>query len=136
MMDGLSVLGVALLGPFLDPVSRTYWGGLVLTCLVAGLYFLVKRPPSWNVATFWRLALHRSTGLDVQLFVGRQLLRLLIGVPALTSGWLVATRGVRWLDRVVGVPATPEELPSFGLRLRIHCVCSSHGISVDSPFTG
>ena len=135
MMDGLSVLGVALLGPFLDPVSRTYWGGLVLTCLVAGLYFLVKRPPSWNVATFWRLALHRSTGLDVQLFVGRQLLRLLIGVPALTSGWLVATRGVRGLIASL-VCQRRRKLPSFGLRLRIHCVCSSHGISVDSPFTG
>jgi Fe(3+) dicitrate transport protein len=107
MSTGFEPLVLAFFEPFLNPLSRTYWGGLLVSGLIAAGYFLVRRPESWSRGNILAVLSHPSTGLDLQLFIGRQLLRMLIGVPSLVSGWMVATRGVRWLDGVLGAPATP-----------------------------
>jgi Fe(3+) dicitrate transport protein len=107
MFGGIESLIASLFEPFLNPLSRTYWVGLVVSLLITVAYFGALRPSSWTYQRFVAVLKHPSTGLDVQLLIGRQLLRLLIGMPSLVSGWWVATRGVRWLDGAVGVPQAP-----------------------------
>lgn len=93
----------ALLAPFLDPLSRTWWGALALTGLVAGVHF--RRQGSGALRARLRAVLrHKSTRLDVQLYLGRQLLTLLRGASGLGLAWLIATHGVRRLDAWVGAP--------------------------------
>lgn len=100
----------ALLGPFLDPGSRTFWGGWVSFALVA-LGLAARRGGGWAErvdAVFPRAAWrHPSTRLDLQLLLGRQLLRVLGAVPALAGGWYLATWVVRGLDATLGVPSLP-----------------------------
>ncbi len=48
---------------------------------------------------------HRSSRLDLQLLVGRQLLQAIGWLPALGGGWWLATHTVRRLDAWVGAPA-------------------------------
>lgn len=106
-MAALQGLLEGLLDPFSNPLSRTYWFGLLLTVVLTALYYYWVRPRTWTTGRFMELLKHPSTTLDVQLMLGRQLLRMLVGMPSLISGWLVATRGVRWMDRAVGVPEVP-----------------------------
>lgn len=101
-MDSMLRLGEVFLGPFLDPGSRTYWGGLALAGLV-GLGLGVRRGAPVLRRTIRDLS-HPSSLLDLQLLLGRQLLLALGVLPVLGSGWWLATHLVRWLDAVVGVP--------------------------------
>ncbi|MBM76693.1 MAG: ligand-gated channel protein [Proteobacteria bacterium] len=71
------------------------------------MYFWICKP-SWTRNSFLAVLRHDSSKLDVQMLISRQLITVLIGTQALFSGWTVATHGVRWLDRVIGVPATPQ----------------------------
>lgn len=81
-----------VLDPFLDPASRTWWGWWVAYGVIA--------VGATGPAATWRPFWTRSTGLDVQLFVGRQLLRAL-GVLPTTAGALgVAAGWVKLLDTV------------------------------------
>jgi len=101
-----SLLIEALSQPFLDPVSRTWWGGLAITAALAAAWAGPHR--GRRLLAGAALLRHRSCGLDLQMFLGRQLLRLLFGAPAAAGAWLLATRLVRWLDGAVGAPPTPE----------------------------
>ncbi len=100
-----------ILVPFVDPASRTFWPGLVVSALIAGVFFAVRRPTTWT----WQRALavlrHPSTHLDVQLYLGRALLQPLLGLPTLAGAWLLATHAVRRLDAVIGVPDPPALPP-------------------------
>ncbi len=98
----LQLIGAALLEPFADPGSRTWWGGLVVAAAVALVVHASRGEvsPSRAVAVL----LHRSSRLDLQLFLGRQLLRALGWLPVLGGGWWLATRLVRGLDGVLGAP--------------------------------
>ena len=44
---GLSSLQKVLSAPFVDPLSRTYWLGLVLMIPISVMYYYIKRP-NWN----------------------------------------------------------------------------------------
>ena len=90
--------------------------GLVATLVVTGFYYFLVRPSSWTRAGLMAVLKHPSTWLDLQLLIGRQLLRMLIGSTSLLSGWLVATRGVRWLDQSLGTPDFTV-LPGVGLAI-------------------
>jgi Fe(3+) dicitrate transport protein len=98
----------ALAEPFVDPASRTVWFAWVAFVVVA-VVVEGRRSGRWSLASafpahLWR---HRSTGLDLQLLVARQLLRALgFGAALVSSHWL-ATSLVRWLDAWVGQPAVP-----------------------------
>lgn len=106
----LAAIPDALAGPFLDPASRTWWGGLVAFGLVALVLGATQRRWTWRQLA--RAARHPSSLLDVQLLAARQLLRVLTGAPSLAAAWWLATHGVRWLDRTVGRPelSLPEPL--------------------------
>ena len=54
----LTIIVSSLLDPFVNPLSRTYWVGILLTALVALLYYGVHRPPSWNPKNFWKNLKH------------------------------------------------------------------------------
>lgn len=84
-----------LTAPLFDPASRTFWPGLVLFALVA------IAAGNRQLLTHLR---HRSSGLDVQLYIGRRLLMMLRGAPEVAGAWLLATHLVRWLDGLVGAP--------------------------------
>ncbi len=105
-------LVTALSEPFLLPVSRTYWLGLVMFCMIAIAYYWLKKP-DWNKAGFWSVIKHPSSILDMQLFAGRQLLRAILGTPIWFTAWLVATKGVRWLDANLGAPEPPFYTPEL-----------------------
>lgn len=93
----------ALLAPFLDPLSRTWWPALLASGAIA-LGWWAWRRPRWTLAGARRVLTHPSTALDVQLLLGRQLLGLLpLGVGA-GGAWLLASHGVRLLDRHLGRP--------------------------------
>ncbi|MEC7984352.1 MAG: TonB-dependent receptor [Myxococcota bacterium] len=91
----------------MNPNARTYWMGLFVSVFIAALYFFIVRPP-WTYKRIKKLVLHPSSQLDLQLFVGRQLLNILIGAPIVLSGWLLATKGVRWMDRHFVSPSAPD----------------------------
>ena len=89
-------VGASLLAPFADPASRTFWPGLVAFAVIA--MWLGRRP-------LLDALKHRSTALDVQLYIGRRLLMVLRGTPAVAGAWLLATHGVRWLDGHLEAPS-------------------------------
>ena len=92
-------------GPFMDPLSRTWWPGLLLIGVVAVVYAVrakIKVGP-----TLRELATHSSTHLDIQLLLARQIIRVLMGGASVSLAYTIGTRGVMWADRTVGVPAAP-----------------------------
>lgn len=106
LLDLVSVLA----GPFVEPASRTWWGALLVSALVVAGFAAVKRP-GWTWAGVRAVLRHPSTKLDVQLYLGRQLLRWGFAVGGVGVAWLFATRAVRWMDGAVGRPdltAVPE----------------------------
>ena len=110
----------ALLTPFLDPASRTWWGSLLVTAAVAAAFWWYHRP-DWRLARMWRALRHPSSMLDIQLLLGRQLLGLLYAAPAVGGAWLLATHMVRRMDAAFGVPSTPE-LPDWVVSLTFSLV--------------
>ncbi len=106
----MDALLATLVDPFLDPTSRTWWGGFVAFVVVGFLY----ARPGWA----WRareVVRHKSTVLDLQLLIGGQLLRALVGVPVVATAWTLATHGVRWLDGTFGAPAL--DAPTWAVTL-------------------
>lgn len=57
---------------------------------------------------------HRSTALDLQLYLARQLLGLIFAGSALVTSFWLASRGVMWLDATLGRPVVPE-LPGWAV---------------------
>ena len=99
-----------MLGPFVDPGSRTFWGGLVVSGILAMAVWWaggVVYPRGW-----WRTLRHRSTLLDVQLYVGRRMLGLVLAGASLGTALWAATTMVRFMDDWWGRPAVeaPEWL--------------------------
>lgn len=109
---GLSWLGV-IIEPFIDPLSRTHWLGLLIFCFVGCLYLYRHLPPKGVKRWFIEIVRHPSVGLDLQLLLGRQTLRFLITGPTLFSAWWVSTRLVRALDAYTGPPEFSELSPVF-----------------------
>jgi Fe(3+) dicitrate transport protein len=105
-----------LLGPFLDPGSRTFWPGLVAAAGIAAVLaaWSARSDPraalrsAWRAAFPVRLLLHRSSRLDVQLLLARQLLAALGLLPVVASAWWIAVRVVGALDATVGAPPPPS----------------------------
>ena len=93
----------ALLEPLTRPDSRTWWVGLVVAAVVAGLFALRTRP-SWTWAGTWAVLRHRSSVLDLQLYLGGQLLTALRGTASVSAAWWLATHGVRQADAWFGTP--------------------------------
>jgi Fe(3+) dicitrate transport protein len=99
-------LAAALLAPFLDPASRTWWGSLLVSAVIAGVFWMRVRP-DWRLSGALAALRHPSSVLDVQLLLGRQLLGLLTTSTAVGAAWLLATHAVRRLDAAFGIPAPP-----------------------------
>lgn len=104
----MDALLATIVEPFLDPTSRTWWGGFVAFVVVGLLY----ARPGW-ARRAREIVRHRSTLLDLQLLLGGQLLRALVGVPVVATAWALATHGVRWLDGTFGAPAL--DAPSWAV---------------------
>ena len=83
------------INPFLSPESRTFWPGLALTLVIMLLL-------QWNQTK--EAVQSSSFRLDLQLFLGRQIIGMLsIGSAVGTTLWL-STRTVLWLDKTFFVP--------------------------------
>jgi Fe(3+) dicitrate transport protein len=108
LTDGLRQLGSVLSEPFLNPYSRTHWVGLLVFLGVAAIWTYRRPKNEQPYRSLGEALKHPSSALDLQLLAGRQMLRALVGVPTLTTGWLLGTHGVRWLDSTFGAPTTPE----------------------------
>lgn len=99
-----------VLDPLVDPAGRTFVGSLVVAAGVAiGLRAHARRESPWRAAVegsraLGRLLVHRSSRLDAQLLLGRQLLRAAGLLPALAGAWWISTHAVRWLDATLGRP--------------------------------
>ena len=97
----------ALAEPLTSSASRTWWPFLLVAALVAVAFEVHRtglRHTSIRAALGVPLWSTRSAVLDVQLLAVRQLLSLLGLLPRLGAAWLIATTGVRLLDRLVGPP--------------------------------
>ena len=97
-----------LLEPFSNPESRTYWVGLFITfCVVVACgYHKHKTVLTWKAI---KTTLSKSTHqLDAQLYIGRQLLFAIIGVPTLWSAWTISTHSFLWLKEHIGIPSPPD----------------------------
>ncbi|MBX2802721.1 MAG: sterol desaturase family protein [Myxococcales bacterium] len=101
MLDLLAVL----IRPFADPGARTWWVALVVGVLVALVVGGVRR--DGGLLRSARALAHRSSVLDVQLLVGRQLLLAVGALPVVGFGLWLATRIVFALDAWLGVPEVP-----------------------------
>jgi sterol desaturase/sphingolipid hydroxylase (fatty acid hydroxylase superfamily) len=106
-VSGITSIQTVLGTPFVDPLSRTYWLGLVVMLPITILYYYIKHP-NWNRKSLFDVLKNASTWLDVQMLIARQLLNLLIGTQALVSAWYIATRGTRLFDDIFGVPEPPH----------------------------
>jgi Fe(3+) dicitrate transport protein len=102
-----------LLAPLLDPSTRTFWPGLLVTVLIGG--WLVRRSPNHLNSSNRKESLfraifapqlwgHRSSRLDLQLLLARQLLKSLHLWPVLAGSKWLADRMVFWLDDVAPPP--------------------------------
>ena len=102
-----------LLAPLLDPTSRTFWPGLLVAVLLGA--WVVRhhrhkegprdRREGWVRAIFApHLWTHRSSKLDLQLLLARQLLKSLHLWPVLAGSKWLADRMVFWLDDVAAPP--------------------------------
>ncbi|MCB9742180.1 MAG: TonB-dependent receptor [Alphaproteobacteria bacterium] len=100
----MSPLAEALLDPLLDVGSRTWWGALLFSALALLGWWAWRRPAGWSLAALGRVLRHPSTRLDLQLYLGRQLLGLLLGGSGLAGAWWLATHAVRRMDLLLGVP--------------------------------
>ena len=107
METGLPDVVTAFLEPFTDPVSRTWWGALLAMVGITAIWLRIQAEPFLGWARLGKIFRSPSSMLDVQMLLGRQLLRLLIAGPTVATGWLIATHLVRRLDAWIGVPATP-----------------------------
>lgn len=105
----------ALLGPFVDPASRT-WGPALL--LAGGVAALV----SWRLRGAlraadvlpWAIWRHPSSVLDVQLFLTRRLAGVILPIGGGAGALALATAIVRGLDGIVGRPDVPQP-PAWAL---------------------
>jgi Fe(3+) dicitrate transport protein len=114
MTDPIARLGRAMVDPFADPSSRTFWPFLLIAALLAIAIEARRRGlrASLHAALApWR---HPSAALDVQLLLVRQLLGLLGWIPRIGFAWLLATALVRTLDGSLGRPANPA-VPAWGV---------------------
>ena len=93
--------------PFVDPLSRTYWMGLLLMLPIAAVFYMVQKP-NWNRNNFLNVTKTSSFWLDIQLLIAKQITSLMIGTPIFLSSWYIATKGVRWLDGFWGIPSVPD----------------------------
>jgi Fe(3+) dicitrate transport protein len=103
MTERLWLVGGVLLGPFLEPDSRTWWPALLLSL---GLAVLVTGSLRGALGG-WALWSHRSSVLDLKLLVARRLLGMLLPPASLGLGYALALALARGLDHTLGVPALP-----------------------------
>ena len=107
-MSGLDLIAQQLLEPFVDPASRTFWGGLLCSLLIAIAFYSVKKPTSLSLKKVWEGLRHPSTGLDIQLYIGRQLIAVLRGTPVIATAWWLATHLALWMDGFFGIANPPR----------------------------
>ena len=105
-MEVLSLLAE----PFLDVSSRTFWPCLLVSALLA---LALSGSTRWDSV---RAALrHRSTRLDVQLLIGRQLLAAVGALPALIGATALGIAVARWLSHLLGAGPLQGTLPAWGI---------------------
>jgi sterol desaturase/sphingolipid hydroxylase (fatty acid hydroxylase superfamily) len=102
-----------LVAPFVDPLSRTHWFGLLLFALVGLIYLSRQKKLTGSFRRIWVALRHPSSLLDIQLLFGRQLLGVFLTGPTVFSAWWVSTKLVRRLDKTFGVPETLDLSESF-----------------------
>lgn len=108
-------IGTWLLQPFVDPGSRTYWGSLLVAAGLALAIGAVQRARgrTGTAPSLVQTLRHPSTWLDLQLLVGRQLLRGLGVLPVLGGGLWLARTLVRAADAQLGIPTGFEGVPPW-----------------------
>ena len=105
MTDSITKFGTALLVPLVNPGSRTFVPFLVLAMLIACVFHRVKgHEGGWRAALGVGLWRHASSILDAQLFVARQLLRVLGIVPVIGGTVWLAVKVSTTLDSAFGIP--------------------------------
>ena len=106
-------VGAVLLGPLVDPDSRTWLPALGVTALVALFWHLgrTRGAGGWRGVVHGvlapRLWVHRSSRLDLQIVVARQLVRAMGTTTGLGLTFVFATGLVRTLDRWNRGPGRP-----------------------------
>jgi sterol desaturase/sphingolipid hydroxylase (fatty acid hydroxylase superfamily) len=97
----------ALLRPWVDPASRTWWAALAASLLVAGVVGTVRRTGvvrAWSEALGVGDWLHPSSRVDVAIYVLRRVAAASgVGAGAAGAHWL-AVRVALALDHALGAP--------------------------------
>ena len=91
-----------LFEPFMSWSSRTHWFALLVTLGIALVWHW--RNNSSLSSAIVRALRSKSSWLDVQLWLGRQLLRVVVGSPVLITAWWLSTHLIRWADATLGQP--------------------------------
>jgi len=106
----LWTLAATLTEPFVDPGSRTWLGSLVAAAVVAaGVVAWTHRDAPLSalrtgLGRTWHSLRHKSSVLDIQLLLLRQLLRALGVLPGVAAALWLSTWAVRGLDAGLGRP--------------------------------
>lgn len=112
MTDSITKFGMDLLVPLVNPGSRTFVPFLVLAMLIACVFHRVKgHEGGWRAALGVGLWRHASSILDAQLFVARQLLRVLGIVPVIGGTVWLAVKVSTTLDSAFGIPQLETPSP-------------------------
>ena len=83
-----SIEGISIIwAPFIDPLSRTHWFGLLVFAIVGLVIGLRAMPLSTILKKTWETISHPSSRLDFQLLLGRQALSLVSLAPTFFSAW-------------------------------------------------
>lgn len=94
-----------VLEPLTDPGSRTFAPSVLFAALLA-LLLHHRRGQSggWRAALGVGLWRHASSILDAQLFIARQLLKVIGLIPVVGGAWVLAVKVATHLDHWLGVP--------------------------------
>ena len=112
MTDVLYRFGSDLFRPLMDPGSRTFAPFLVAAMLIALIHHRMRRQTGgWRVALGVHLWRHASSVLDAQLFVARQLLRVMGIVPVLGGAVWLGVMVSTSLDTAFGIPEFESPSP-------------------------
>lgn len=112
MTESITRFGADVLTPLVDPGSRTFVPFLVIAMLIACVFHKVKgHGGGWRAALGVDLWRHASSILDAQLFVTRQLLRVLGVIPVIGGAVWLAVKTSTNLDAVFGIPSLEAPTP-------------------------
>jgi len=101
--------------PFTSAESRTWWLGLLVAAII-GCFVTKRRTGRWLNLSFLKYSMFsKSTVLDIQLLILKQIIRVVVGFNAIGLAYLVGVKVSISFDNWFGVPELGLLNPTVGV---------------------